>query len=199
LNYLGGGLLGRWTSNSRFRIEGSVRAGRLKTDFHSADYTDVDGTHAAYDFSSNYFAAHAGLGRTWQVNEDDDLDLLARYYWTRQKADRAILSTGEILACEDNDSHRLRLGGRYTHKDAKARLWYAGAAYEHEFDNRPIALNADGGAISGASLRGGTGIGEIGLIIRSRPDSPLSLEAGLQGYVGRLEGFSGGIRIGYEF
>jgi hypothetical protein len=49
------------------------------------------------------------------------------------------------------------------------------------------------------NLRGSTGIADIGLMARSNPDSPWSMELGLQGYVGKVQGISGGVRLGYEF
>ena len=42
-------------------------------------------------------------------------------------------------------------------------------------------------------------MGEIGLISRPTRDNRFTLECGVQAYVGRIEGFSGGVRLGYEF
>jgi hypothetical protein len=42
-------------------------------------------------------------------------------------------------------------------------------------------------------------VGDIGLIIRPTDDKRLTFEAGVQGYLGVIEGISGGLRLGYEF
>jgi hypothetical protein len=48
-------------------------------------------------------------------------------------------------------------------------------------------------------MQGTTGLGEIGIIIRPDENNKFSLETGIQGYFGKFEGFSGGIRMEWEF
>ncbi|GHU05873.1 hypothetical protein FACS1894205_6510 [Alphaproteobacteria bacterium] len=75
---------------------------------------------------------------------------------------------------------------------------YIGAAYEYEFDAEANA-SAHGYAINAPRLKGGTGIGEIGLAIKPSAEQPLSLDLGLQGYLGKREGVTGSLRARWEF
>ncbi|MDR2861427.1 MAG: hypothetical protein LBV07_02610, partial [Syntrophobacterales bacterium] len=56
-----------------------------------------------------------------------------------------------------------------------------------------------GYAIDAPSLRGGTGIGELGLTLKPSKDLPLSFDLGVQGYVGKREGVTGSLQTRYEF
>jgi hypothetical protein len=206
LDAVGGGLMGRYTWNNDLRIEASLRTGRLKNKFRTKNYEDEDGVSAHYKSTDHYLAAHLGVGSGWQISEKNNLDLLLRYYWTRLEGGKATLTHGEWLRFDDTESRRVRVGGRLTHTWRENRFWYVGAAVERELDSKvkvsahtragaqPLHLNLDE-----HDLKGTTTIGEIGVIIRSRKNSPFSLEAGFQGYAGKVKGVSGGIRIGYEF
>ena len=49
-------------------------------------------------------------------------------------------------------------------------------------------------------MRGSTGIGEIGLTFKpSQSTIPLSLDLGVQGYVGKREGVTGSLQLRFEF
>ncbi len=52
---------------------------------------------------------------------------------------------------------------------------------------------------SAPSLRGDTGIGELGLTWAPSATLPLSVDLGVQGYVGTREGVSGNLQITWEF
>ncbi|MDR1647418.1 MAG: hypothetical protein LBR88_05200 [Zoogloeaceae bacterium] len=206
LDAIGGGLLARHTWDNDFRIEASRRGGRLKNRFHTKNYEDEDGTPARYKSTDRYLAAHLGVGRGWQISEKNSLDLLLRYYWTRLAGGNVALPTGERIRFDDDKSHRIRIGGRLTHTWKENRFWYFGVAAERELDSKvkASAIVWDGtsthvSALDTHDFKGTTGIGEIGVILRARKNSPFSLEAGLQGYAGKIKGISGGIRIGWEF
>jgi hypothetical protein len=196
---LGGGLMARHTWNNDFRIEASLRGGRLKNEFRAKNYEDPDTlAPASYKLHDRYLAAHLGVGHGWQISEKNKLDLLFRYYWSRQEGGNATLSNGERMRFEDDDSRRARVGGRWTHTWEENRFWYIGAAVEREFDSKAKA-SAYGFDFDAHDFEGTVAIGEIGVIIRSHKNSPFSLEAGLQGYTGKFKGVSGGVRIGWEF
>jgi outer membrane autotransporter protein len=75
---------------------------------------------------------------------------------------------------------------------------YVGAAYEHEFDSR-VTATTNGYAIAVPSLKGGTGIGELGLTIKPSPSRPIFLDVGVQGHLGKREGVAGTLRFRYDF
>ena len=206
LDAVGGGLMARHTGNNDLRIEASLRTGRLKNDFRAKNYLDSDDLPARYKATDHYLAAHLGVGRDWQISEKNELDLLFRYYWTRLAGGTVRLSEQEKIHFDDSESRRVRLGGRLTHTWKENRFWYIGAAVERELDSK---VDAHAYAVAGSEVirldldthqfKGTTTIGEIGLILRSRKDSPFSIEAGLQGYTGKFKGVSGGVRFEWEF
>ncbi|MDR2745225.1 MAG: autotransporter outer membrane beta-barrel domain-containing protein, partial [Desulfovibrio sp.] len=201
LRYYGLGLMSRLRWRKGFRLEGSLRAGFVENEFRSTDLADVDGKYADYDITVPYVALHAGAGYEWQVTEKSVIDILGRYYWTHQGGTSATLDTDEDITFRPDNSHRLRAGARYTYARDEDRYlsFYAGAAYEYEFDHKIHARNQDGHELDAPGMTGPTGIGEIGMIIRPRKDSNITLECGLQGYTGMRRGISGGIRLGLEF
>jgi hypothetical protein len=198
LNANGGGLMARHTWDNDFRIEASLRTGRLKNDFLTKGYEDENDMPARYKTTDHYLAAHLGAGRGWDLNEKNRLDLLLRYYWTRLEGGKATLPNGERIRFDDSESHRVRVGARLTHTWRENRFWYLGAAVERELDSK-VNASAYGFAFDEHDFKGTTSIGEIGVIFRSRKDSPFSLEAGVQGYAGKVKGVSGGFRVGWEF
>jgi outer membrane autotransporter protein len=200
LRYYGVGLMARQRWDNGFRIEGSARVGRLENRFRSRDFSDASGAYAKYDLHTAYFGAHLGVGYEWQVNEHSRLDFLARYYWARQNGKTVPVSSdkSERVKFKGDNSHRARIGSRYTYVKDEWHSYYVGLAYEYEFDNRTRA-SSYGNDFDVPSLKGSSGVGEIGMIIYPRDNERLSIECGLQGYTGKREGVSGGIRVGWKF
>jgi outer membrane autotransporter protein len=126
------------------------------------------------------------------------MDFLIRYYWSRQDGETVTLPNGEWIEFLNDDSHRARLGARFSRMQNSRRTWYVGAAVEHEFggDIRARTSRFD---LPASDLEGTTGIGELGLILRPDAKHNFSLETGIQGYVGKYEGFSLGVRFEWEF
>ena len=75
---------------------------------------------------------------------------------------------------------------------------YIGAAWEHEFNGRAGATTR-GFSIPAPSLRGDTGIGELGLSFKPSATIPLFFDLGIQGYVGKREGVTGSLQAKLEF
>ncbi|MDR3213389.1 MAG: autotransporter outer membrane beta-barrel domain-containing protein, partial [Azoarcus sp.] len=96
------------------------------------------------------------------------------------------------------DSQRLRFGSRFGYAINERVSPYIGAAWEREFDGKARAA-ANGYAMDAPSLRGNTGIGELGLTLAPSASLPLSFDLSLQGYVGKREGASGSLQIKYKF
>ncbi|MDR0549575.1 MAG: autotransporter domain-containing protein [Deltaproteobacteria bacterium] len=100
------------------------------------------------------------------------LDLYGKYFWTRRKGDDVALSTGERLQFMDADSSRFRLGGRLAYKASDRVSPYVGAAFAKEFDGKARA-KSDGVDLDAPSIKGNTGLGEIGLTFRPSVEWPL--------------------------
>jgi outer membrane autotransporter protein len=200
--HIGGGILGRMdfvnTGPGHFYAEASGRAGGVHNEYSGGDLRDAVSREADYDSSSAYYGLHLGTGYIWNVSEAASLDLHANYFWTRQEGDSVTLSTGDPVNFEDADSRRLRLGGRFAYAVNEYVSPYVGAAWEHEFDGRARAAT-NGFDIDAPELRGGTGIGELGLIQKPSRTLPLSFDLGVQGYTGKREGVKGSLQVRLEF
>ena len=75
---------------------------------------------------------------------------------------------------------------------------YIGAYWEHEFDGKAKST-VNGNRIDAPTLKGSTGMGELGLSFKPVTDSGFSLDLGVQGYTGVREGVSGSFQMKWEF
>lgn len=99
---------------------------------------------------------------------------------------------------EASDSQRWRSGARFSYAVTDQFTPYVGAGYEYEFDGESRATTYSRG-IDAPSLKGGTGIGELGVSFRPMAGSGFSLDLGAQGYTGVREGVTGNFLVKYEF
>ncbi len=200
--YMGGGILAKMeflaTGPGHFYAEGSAHMGSLHNEYDSSDLRDKYGRSAGFDMDSPYYSLHGGIGYVWNITEDHDLDIFGKYIWTRVQGDDETLTTGDKFEFDDMDSSRVRFGARYTYKGSERIKPYVGVAYEHEFagscDSRTF-----GHAVAAPSFEGDTGIGELGLAMTPSESLPLSINLGVQGYVGKKRGISGNCMVKYEF
>ena len=70
--------------------------------------------------------------------------------------------------------------------------------HQHELDGKAKATTS-GFDIPAPSIRGSTGIGELGLSLTPSKDLPLFIDLGVQGYVGKREGVTGALQIRFTF
>jgi outer membrane autotransporter protein len=195
---LGGGILSRLDAACGGYAETSFRIGGVRNEFRGRDLTDAMGNSANYDTTALYLGAHAGLGYVWKITEEASLDFYGKYFWTRVGSDSVTLSTGDPVSFKAVNSHRLRAGSRFAYAVNEYVTPYAGAAYEHELDGKARATSY-GYSIDAPSLRGGTGIGELGLSVTPSKELPLSFDLGVQGYVGKRQGVTGSLQVRWEF
>jgi hypothetical protein len=207
LRAYGVGLMARREWADGFRLEGSLRAGKLKNKFSAYDYLNANRVPMSYETDTPYYGAHLGIGKTFGLSDPgNEVDLRLRYYWDRQGGETVTLPGGETVEFQDDDSRRLRFGARFTHEDAKLRRWYVGAAAEREFAgsaharSRSFSLPKYGLLdLRSESLDGTTGIVELGVDIRPYENRDFSIATGIQGYFGKYQGISGGLRLEWEF
>lgn len=201
--YYGLGILGRYDAEDiKFKglySEISLRGGWSSTDFSTSDLIN-NGEKANYDSDAIYYGAHIGIGYIFSVDENVTLDISSKYLWTHQNKDTVEVFGDEILFKSSN-SHRFKNGFRlgYTDKQENWKLIsYIGLAHEYEFDGKTqMMINKEG--IDSPTLKGGTGIGEIGINITPNKNSAFSIELGMQGYTGVRDGFSGNLHLKYDF
>jgi autotransporter-associated beta strand protein len=202
ISHTGGGLLGRMdfvdTGPGHIYAEASFRAGNVQNSYSSSDLRDSQGRKAKYDSQSAYHGFHLGAGYVWNITDKASLDLYGKYLWTRQGGDSVKLSTGDPVDFDDTCSSRLRFGSRFAYTVNEYVSPYIGAAWEHEFDSKARATT-NGYDMDAPSLRGDTGIGELGLTIKPSAKLPLTFDLGVQGYVGKREGVTGSLQAVWEF
>ena len=192
MDYLGVGVMAKSQSENGSYVEGSVRVGRVKSDYAGT----IDNTHTTYDSSSTYYAGHLGVGQEKQLKNGNTIETYAKYFFTHQGGDTAKLSTGEVYDFDAADSHRIRFGTRYTSKKGDASF-YTGLAYEYEFGN-DIAASFEGYNTPSPSLTGGTGIIELGY--RFTPQNGRATYGiQLMGMTGKRRGISGGVQMHWAF
>ena len=192
MDYLGVGVMAKSQSENGAYVEGSVRVGRVKSDYAGT----IDNTHTTYDSSSTYYAGHLGVGQEKQLKNGNTIETYAKYFFTHQGGDTAKLSTGEVYDFDAADSHRIRFGTRYTSKKGDASF-YTGLAYEYEFGN-DIAASFEGYNTPSPSLTGGTGILELGY--RFTPQNGRATYGiQLMGMTGQRRGISGGVQMHWAF
>ena len=200
--YMGGGIMARMnfveTGPGHFYVEGSAHMGSLHNEYDSNDLTDANGNVAKFDMDSPYYSLHGGLGYVWNFAEGHDLDIYGKYIWSRVQGTDDTLTTSDKFEYDDMDSNRIRLGVRYSYAGNARFSPYIGAAFEHEFSGS-CDSRAFGHPVASPSFEGSSGMGELGLVMKPSEDLPLSVNLGVQGYVGQKQGISGNCLISYEF
>ena len=192
-DYLGIGVMAKTESENGLYIEGSLRTGRAKS-----DYSGRIGTSSTdYDLSSNYVAGHLGIGQKTELDSGNKVETYAKYFYAHQAGTSAKLSTGETYDFGASTSSRIRLGTRYTVKNDLSGEFYAGLAWEYEFDGKGTAA-FEGYNLPGTSLKGSTTLLELGY--RFAPvDSTVTYGLNLTAFKGKRKGVTGGFNIAWAF
>lgn len=192
-DYLGIGVMAKTESENGLYIEGSLRTGRAKSDYSGRIGTSSTG----YDLSSNYVAGHLGIGQKTDLDSGNKVETYAKYFYAHQAGTSAKLSTGETYDFGASTSSRIRLGTRYTVKNDLSGEFYAGLAWEYEFDGKGTAA-FEGYNLPGTSLKGSTTLLELGY--RFAPvDSTVTYGLNLTAFKGKRKGVTGGFNIAWAF
>ena len=192
ISYLGIGVLGKLTQKDGLWLEASARAGRARSDY------SLHGENAGYDGSNAYYGLHLGIGKTFALQESASLDAYVRYFWSHQDGMTVKLrGSGDDYDFADVDSHRLRLGFRYSKKDKSTGECYAGLAWEREFGGEASA-SVGGDAAPSPSLKGSSYMLELGYRFLPQ-NSRVSYDFHINGWQGKRKGFSGGAAIQWAF
>lgn len=198
--YVGGGLLGRYDfagqAMSGLYVEGTIRGGNLKSNYRSADLNPALGV-ASYDVSVPYWGAHIGIGKVWQTRKSDSMDIYGRYYWTRTGSSNVTLF-GDAISFDAVTSQRARVGGRYEWGLTDMVRPFVDLAWEYEFDGHAYSVVA-GNAVAAPSLKGGSGVGEIGVKLTPSVRLPVSVDIGLQTWAGQRQGVTGAFKLNYVY
>jgi outer membrane autotransporter protein len=185
-------------------VEGSLRGGQMRNSFTARDLSGNDeipmeaGKKGNYDTNSSYFSAHVGGGYVFGLGAKTDLDVYAKGFYTRQGGDKVTAKNDAKLDFDSANSTRLRVGARATRLFGTKVSGYAGLAYEREFSGK-VNAKVEGYRIDAPQLKGNTGVGELGITVKPSAKVPLSVDFGVQGYVGEQRGVSGSLSLKYSF
>ena len=192
-SYFGGGIMAKVQSASGTYVEGSLRAGRVKSDYSG----NIAGMNTGYDNSSTYYAAHIGIGQEKELKNGSTIEGYAKYFYAHQGGNTTTLHTGETYEFDSVNSNRIRIGTRYTHKMPGSGAFYTGLAYEYEFGSEAGA-SYQGYSTPSPSLKGSTGILELGYRFTPK-ESHVSYGVNLMGMTGKRRGITGGVQMTWAF
>ena len=183
-NY-GVGVMARQNNINGFYYEGSVRYGKVTSDYRSSNVWA--GHDVSYDNSAKYWGAHVGVGKLQKLGGDNAIDLYGKLFYTNQGSSSVNID-GDTLEFSDVKSKRSRIGFRYIHGTSKVRSVYAGLAWQYEFDGAAHAT-ANGFSTPSPSVKGSSGMLELGVLIAPKA-SPVSFDLGVSGWTGKQKGYS---------
>lgn len=189
-HYFGGGIYARQMQPDGLYYEGSLRAGHTTADYRSYDLGGATGTsdgHVSYDTDASYLGVHAGVGQLQKLAGGDTLDYYGKYFYSHTGNDDVKLSTGYVYHFDAVESQRVRLGSRFTHKVNAQSSLYAGLAYQYEFDGSAQA-HYNGYSTASPSLKGSSGMLELGCHLRPSAESRWLIDLGLNGWSGKQQG-----------
>ena len=194
-HFWGAGLMAKQLNDDGLYYEGSLRAGRMSTDYQSAVAGGIK-----YDSNATYYAAHLGMGKVVQLNDKDTLDYYGKLFYTRQQGDKVTVGTGATYDFDATTSLRTRLGARYTHQLSDKNAFYAGLAWQHEFDgesNAIVATTLGSASAPAPSMKGDTGIMELGWRVNN--SDKFELGFGVNGSVGKQKGVGFNLSLNFSF
>ena len=175
------GVMARQNNDNGTYYEGSLRYGKLTSNYNSGDLG------ADYDTDANYWGAHLGLGKVFQLNDKNSIDTYCKFFYTNQGSSSANIS-GNNVEFDAVKSKRSRLGFRFNHTTSDVRSIYAGLAWQHEFDGSACAT-VDGFSTPSPSIKGNSMMAELGVNVAPK-SSPVSFDLGVSGWAGKQKGYS---------
>ena len=198
--YYGVGVLARQDNKSGVYYEGSLRYGRMDADYASNDLGTA-GVHSSYYSSSAYYGAHLGIGKVTGLNDTTKADVYAKLLYTHQNGDSVTLQgegNGEVYDFDAVDSTRARVGARVSKAYSERGTGYVGLAYEYEFDGEARAT-VKGFSTPAPSIKGSSGLVELGYILQPQGVNDPTINIGLQGWGGKKQGFTGNVDFVWTF
>ncbi len=197
INYYGIGFLARRQYENGAYFEGSLHYGRIKTTYSSNDLGGIVSEY--YEVKTPYYAAYLGVGKTNELaDKRSNIDVYGKYYFSWQDGETTKLSSGETYDFSRVTSNRLRVGTRYTHNLDNQHKIYAGVAYEYELTGSVNAAYKQY-AMANSGLKGSSGMFEVGYLVGSIKNKPVSLNIAVTGWVGKTAGIIPSIEAKWYF
>ena len=189
--FIGGGAFGKFKFINNFYTETSARIGNIKTKAEKGLYDE-------YKLSNTYYGAHFGLGKVFDLTSSNELDIYAKYFYSHIAGEEIELR-GVNVDLGSVTSSKFKVGFKDTMKFSDTSSLYAGLAYQYEAKgDAKGSLSAfnQSANIASPSLKGGTGIGEIGYTYET---NSIKFDIGAKGYTGKERGYSGNLGVTFKF
>ena len=157
--------------------------------------------HTHYDSSSAYYGAHLGIGKVTELDDSAKADIYAKLLYTHQRGDSVTLQgqgAREEYDFDAVDSTRARVGARVSKAYGERGSGYVGVAYEYEFDGEARAA-VKGFSTPSPSIKGSSGLLELGYILQPKAANDPAINIGLQGWGGKKQGFTGNVNFVWTF
>jgi hypothetical protein len=199
LRRLGGGILARFEPGGQgpLSFDGSLRFGKLRQDYSSGDFLNSQNS-AKFATESLYVAGHLGFNAKMALSEETSLDFHGRYSHLWLQGDQTMVDGTAPVTFEDSVSMSARAGVRLTRNFTPKLGLKLGLAYDHEFGSTARATTS-GYRVGEVSVRGGTGVAELGLNYQGDGPRALSFGLSLEGYAGVRRGLAGGVNLSLAF
>ena len=191
------GVMAKQENDNGVYYEASLRAGRITSDYSSANILPGAGIVCSYDTSTTYTGAHFGIGKVQKLGKANALEYYGKFFINRQGGDTVTLSTGETYDFSSVTSKRSRLGLRYIYGTSSVRSLYAGLAWQYEFDGSATA-SYRGFETPSPSVKGSSVMAELGIRIAPKA-SPVSFDLGVSAWGGKQEGYSLNAKMNWTF
>lgn len=196
-------LTGAMQTDGGWHIEGVLRGGRILTRQPNALWDASSRKNYGIDINAPYFGASLGAGKRFALTGENAIDLYAKYTFAYQGEDDFKAGGGDVYTVGKVTSHRLRVGARYERQIDAGNAWYAGLAYEREFDGKARVKVANGGVSTfaePADVDGGRAYAELGYRKAPETGDGFAYEAAIKGLCGSgLRSAKAEIRLKYLF
>ncbi|MCC8179299.1 MAG: autotransporter-associated beta strand repeat-containing protein [Planctomycetes bacterium] len=173
-------------------LEGSIRGGRVETDFSTGDL----GAGATFESASTYWGGHLGLGGALNLGKNHVVEPYLNLFHTRQGSDAIATAAGEHIHFDATHSTRLSLGARYIKEYKELTKFHAGLAWEYEFYGKQKA-KINSLPIDAPDMQGSSALFELGVL--HEISSHWSVDLSAQGLLGRRRGLAGNAGVRYTF
>ena len=127
------------------------------------------------------------------------MDYYGKLFYTHQNGDSVDLQKqyGE-MDFDDINSFRTRLGFRYNHNVSGDSTFYTGLAWDYEFGSEARA-SYRGLSTPTPSMKGSSGLLEIGWKRPISEKNPVAIDVNLTGYAGKQRGISANVGLNWSF
>ncbi|OTG87463.1 hypothetical protein B9T31_02875 [Acinetobacter sp. ANC 4558] len=198
----GAGLYGHYDFLNGWYMDGSFRAGRLHTAFETDDIRNAaTGERASYNISGNYYGIHLTGGYIFTINDENELDLSAKYLWSGTESQNLVIA-GDKMHFNQLNSHRIRLNAENNYQLQPELTLLTGLGYEYEFKAKAGGTTYEFFDIARGdepTVKGSTGIATLGVRYEPTAYNRLSMDFKASGYFGKREGGAATVKVDYKF